>query len=233
MDKVLNWAFARTAEPICSRALRSAPGVVATPTGAATGPHTPVWSTALRFFAPSYRRLMTLTGALLVGVAAATVFAAPASAHPSSLDATPRCDQETQKWVITWTLRNEFTKSAVVSDVAFKPNGSSVSGDIANGKTLAAKGSAGDSLTGTEVVSGSATGASLTLTLTFSGTCVAPTPSPSPSAPPPSPSRSASVPALPTTGSSGGTYALGALVLVGAGTGLFLFARRRRMKFVA
>jgi len=190
---------------------------------------------------------MTLTGALLVGVAAATVFAAPASAHPSSLDATPRCDQETQKWVITWTLRNEFTKSAVVSDVAFKPNGSSVSGDIANGKTLAAKGSAGDSLTGTEVVSGSATGASLTLTLTFSdkvsypkstditfsGTCVAPTPSPSPSAPPPSPSRSASVPALPTTGSSGGTYALGALVLVGAGTGLFLFARRRRMKFVA
>jgi LPXTG-motif cell wall-anchored protein len=203
----------------------------------------------LRFFAPPYRRLVTLTGALLVGLAAATAVAAPASAHPSSLDATTRCDQETHKWVIKWTLTNGFTKSAVLSDVSFKPNGSAVSGDITNGRTLAAKGSTGDSLTGTEVVNGSATGASLTLTLTFSdqvsyakskditfsGTCVAPTPSTSPSvpAPTPSPSRSAATPGLPTTGSSGGTYALGALALVGTGTGLFLFARRRRMKFVA
>jgi LPXTG-motif cell wall-anchored protein len=201
----------------------------------------------LRFFVPSYRRLVTLTGALLVGFAAAAALAAPASAHPSSLDATTRCDQQTHKWVVKWTLTNDFGKSAVLSDVAFKPNGSSVSGDIANGKTLAAKGSTGDSLTGTEVVDGSATGASLTLKLTYSdqfssskskditftGTCVAPPPGTPPATPTPSPSKSVSVPALPTTGSSGGTYALGALVLVGAGTGLFLFARRRRTKFVA
>ena len=201
----------------------------------------------MRFHVPSYRRLLTLTGALLLGLAAATAAALPASAHPSSLDASTRCDQETHKWVIKWTLTNAFTKSAVVGDAAFKPNGSAVSGDIANGKTIAAKGSAGDTLTGTQVVNGSATGASLTLKLTyadqvsyskskditFSGTCVATTPSPSPSSPTPSPSKSVSIPALPTTGSSGGAYALGALVLVGTGTGLFLFARRRRTKFVA
>jgi LPXTG-motif cell wall-anchored protein len=49
----------------------------------------------------------------------------------------------------------------------------------------------------------------------------------------PSPSTSATTPALPVTGAQTGLYAGGAMVLLGAGAGLFFVARRRRVKFEA
>jgi hypothetical protein len=64
-------------------------------------------------------------------------------------------------------------------------------------------------------------------------------PSPSPSggtgggAGSPTPSNSSTAPALPVTGAQTGLYAGGAMVLLGAGAGLFFFARHRRVKFEA
>jgi LPXTG-motif cell wall-anchored protein len=59
-------------------------------------------------------------------------------------------------------------------------------------------------------------------------------PSPAPSTKPtPAPSKSSAPPALPVTGSQTGLYAGGAVVLLGAGAGLFMVARRRRLKFEA
>jgi hypothetical protein len=49
----------------------------------------------------------------------------------------------------------------------------------------------------------------------------------------PSPSKSATAPALPVTGAQTGLLAGGALVLLGAGAGMFFLARRRRLKFEA
>jgi LPXTG-motif cell wall-anchored protein len=49
----------------------------------------------------------------------------------------------------------------------------------------------------------------------------------------PTPSKSNTSPSLPVTGAQTGLYAGGAMVLLGAGAGLFLVARRRRIKFEA
>jgi hypothetical protein len=49
----------------------------------------------------------------------------------------------------------------------------------------------------------------------------------------PTPSKSATAPALPVTGAQTGLLAGGALVLLGAGAGMFFLARRRRLKFEA
>jgi LPXTG-motif cell wall-anchored protein len=49
----------------------------------------------------------------------------------------------------------------------------------------------------------------------------------------PTPSKSNTSPSLPVTGAQTGLYAGGAMVLLGAGAGLFFMARRRRVKFEA
>jgi LPXTG-motif cell wall-anchored protein len=49
----------------------------------------------------------------------------------------------------------------------------------------------------------------------------------------PTPSKSNTSPSLPVTGAQTGLYAGGAMVLLGAGAGLFFVARRRRVKFEA
>jgi LPXTG-motif cell wall-anchored protein len=49
----------------------------------------------------------------------------------------------------------------------------------------------------------------------------------------PTPSKSNTSPSLPVTGAQTGLYAGGAMVLLGAGAGLFFIARRRRIKFEA
>jgi LPXTG-motif cell wall-anchored protein len=49
----------------------------------------------------------------------------------------------------------------------------------------------------------------------------------------PTPSKSNTSPSLPVTGAQTGLYAGGAMVLLGAGAGLFFVARRRRIKFEA
>jgi LPXTG-motif cell wall-anchored protein len=195
----------------------------------------------------------------MLGVAGAAMFATPASAHTADLGASFKCDKETGEWVVTATLANQFSMPAKLSEVVVtglpveKNPKVVVSGDIKDGAGLKPKGEEGDTLTGTARVDGTATGISLSVkvtwkdkkdqvkdgTLKFEGTCVKDVvqpPPPPPPAPGPSPSPSATAsaaPALPTTGSNTGLYAGGALVLGGAGAGLFLVARRRRIKFIA
>jgi LPXTG-motif cell wall-anchored protein len=210
----------------------------------------------LRRFMPSTRRMTTLAGAAFVGLAASAMLAAPASAHTAALSHDAVCDTETGKVKVTWTVSNDYPADATLRNV----NASPALTTIVNGATVTKQKNGKDGTLSESVLVAPGTKVSLGFTATWpdgvryvvpvktvdtAGICKeTPPPSPSESASPspsggtggggesPSPSRSAA-PSLPVTGAQTGLYAGGAVVLLGAGAGLFLLARRRRIKFEA
>lgn len=229
---------------------------------------------------PSARRLVTLGGAVFVGLAATALFAAPASAHEAGVVGTSDCDASTGTYTVHWTI------SSVKRDHAFtltdvKP--ASAAKTVENKSVKATT----DFLFDQTGIAGTDTKAKLTFTAKWDdnfvdsnnpysgvvklrGDCGTPCPqaasndgkgkppasstsdlkgdkkpkpvcesaSPSPSTGgegggKPAPSSSSSTPSLPVTGSQTSAIAGGAVVLLGAGTGLFFLARRRRVKFEA
>jgi LPXTG-motif cell wall-anchored protein len=203
--------------------------------------------------------MMTLAGAAFVGLAASAMLAAPASAHTAALSYDKVCDTETGKVKVTWTVSNDYPADATLKNV----NASPALTTIVNGATVAKQANGKDGVLSESVLVAPGTKVSLGFTATWpdgvkytvpvktvdtEGVCKeSPSPSPSESESPspspsggtggggesPSPSRSAAPPALPVTGAQTGLYAGGAVVLLGAGAGLFVLARRRRIKFEA
>jgi LPXTG-motif cell wall-anchored protein len=201
--------------------------------------------------------MTTLAGAAFVGLAASAMLAAPASAHTASLSHDAVCDTKYNMVKVTWTISNDYPAVATLSNVYASPTLSA----IVNGATVPKK-TDKDGVLSQSVLVGAGTKVSLGFTATWpdgvtrtvgpqavdtTGICKeSPSPSPSESESPspspsggtggggesPSPSRSAA-PSLPVTGAQTGLYAGGAVVLLGAGAGLFLLARRRRIKFEA
>ena len=202
------------------------------------------------------RRALALAAVAAAATAAVLAVSAPASAHKSSIEGTFVCDQQSGDWVVTWTVRNNMRDvAAALKDIVVTPEGTTVSG-IEEGTALPA----GGSVTGVQRVPGEETSASLALLtkwvngrkdhakgeVTFEGKCEKPDqPTPTPTATPTSPASPpgeatpTATPApgagggLPVTGSAvGGTVAAAATLLV-LGIGLFLAARRRRIRFTA
>jgi LPXTG-motif cell wall-anchored protein len=181
------------------------------------------------------------------------MFAAPASAHPRELSGKAVCDHEKGAWVVTWTLVNKWNDSGKLVGAAWTPVEDVPTG--ANiGDPIAPATQKGDTLTATQIVkNGTAGEATMNTTVAYDRdpgtkftneasvplgtdcTVSQPAPPPPPPAPTPTPTGSSAAPpaALPKTGSNTALYAGGALLLTGAGTGMFLVARRRRIKFVA
>jgi LPXTG-motif cell wall-anchored protein len=197
---------------------------------------------------PSARRLITLGGAAFVGLAATALLATPASAHAAEITGKSECINGT--YTIHWEISNNQLRSGswdvTLTDV--KPASTGLEGKkIKGGATLKFD------QTG---IPGDSTKATLSFTakwvdnwpdpnnphsgtVRLQGTCK-PSPSPSPSSGgggggggSPTPSSSSTAPALPVTGAQTGLYAGSAMVLLGAGAGLFFVARRRRIKFEA
>ncbi len=191
---------------------------------------------------PSARRLITLGGAAFVGLAAAALLATPASAHAVEITGKSECTNGT--YTIHWEISNELRSwDVTLTDV--KPASTGLEGKkIKGGATLKfdQTGVPGDSteatlsFTAKWVDDWKDPGNPHSGTVKLKGTCK---PSPSPSGGggggggSPMPSSSSTAPALPVTGAQTGLYAGGAMVLLGAGTGLFFVARRRRIKFEA
>jgi LPXTG-motif cell wall-anchored protein len=209
----------------------------------------------LRRLVPSARRLLTLTGASLLGtVAAVAMFASPASAHPAELTGVAKCGEKPGTWEVKWTLENKFDDSATITEVTATPFGSTVKIVDPDNHVVEANGTreATQFITKENLGDGPlAATASVKLTfakdgfeLTVKGKvaleekCLAetPPPPPAPAPPPPAPvppPAPGAPPALPKTGDNTGIYAAVALVLAGLGAGLFLIARKRRFKFTA
>lgn len=206
---------------------------------------------------PSNRRLITRTGAAFVGAAVTALLATPAMACTATLTGTPTCDTETGQVKVTWTITNDYSTKLTLKDVTSSPTLTKIVNDAKVPKREDGKNGVLSETVSVEpgtVVSLGFTakwpnGQSQTVpakTVNTTGICkeVPPptksaTPSAQPSASggagggPVSPSTSAAAPALPVTGSQTGLYAGGAVVLLGAGAGLFVVARRRRVKFEA
>lgn len=218
------------------------------------------WGYHLRRFMPSARRLLTLGGAAFVGLAATALFAAPASAHTAELVGKSVCDPKTGTFTVTWTLHNKYNLDATLSSAEFavKKGNATTPG---TGKLTVNEISANDTID-VAVQTGVPADSVAKLKIhvvwkdevkedvvgkdTPCGKCQPkPTPSESPSPSPsssggtgggegsPTPSKSNTSPSLPVTGAQTGLYAGGAMVLLGAGAGLFFVARRRRVKFEA
>jgi LPXTG-motif cell wall-anchored protein len=177
--------------------------------------------------------------------------------HKATLAATTDCGQDGQ-YRINWTVTNkgDGTPETDTMEVTnSRPDGvvDSVTGKPIEGQRVAAGATATfvQLVPGTtkETVSfwfapqwvhdplGAPTPNALSFEVVLKGDCK-PTPSHAPSGSPSasasgSASGSATAPALPKTGASSGLYGLGAVVLLCAGTGLFLAARRRRLRFEA
>src|SRR6266487_1680483 len=212
-----------------------------------TRPDPSFWGYLLRRFMPSTRRLLTLGGAAVVGLAVTALFAAPASATTASVTGTSVCETNG-----TYTITLKITDVKVTPDTPLTPdlNGKKIKGQPAY-------------VEATQTVPGTTTKAELSFhpvwsnghrvdrykgSVTLKGKCK-PEGSPSPStsarpsssaSPKPSesggagsPTPSSSTPALPVTGAQTAAYAGGSLLLLGAGAGLFFIARRRRIKFEA
>jgi hypothetical protein len=248
---------------------------------------------------PSNRRLLTLGGAVFVGVAATAMFAAPANATTAKVTGDVDCATK-DGYTITWTITSDYPSvKLTITDVKTKPN------------TPLSKNLEGTTIKGqpafrtvTQVVPTDTKEATLSFhpewsnghqvkkyegSVDVAGKCTPPCPpegmrppgggnggkppkpgcppekttpptvpptipptapptepptstSPSPSggtggggeSPTPTPSASKSAPpALPVTGSQAAIYGGGSVLLLGAGAGLFLAARRRRIQFEA
>ncbi|MCW2643187.1 MAG: LPXTG-motif cell wall anchor domain [Dactylosporangium sp.] len=238
-------------------------GVVTTLCGNTTFHPDPIfWGYHLRRFVPSTRRMSTLAGAAFVGIAATAMFAAPASAWHANVHGTPTCDQETGTWTVTWSADNTSEgKPAKVSVDSYAPAGSHVNiakpdipkladtdgvavqtGIPANATTAmlklrfqwykdtgSDKGKILDDKTFEGTVGIPATPCEKKPPASGGGGGgTTPTPTPTPTA-----TKTTAAPTLPVTGSQTGLYAGGAVVLLGAGAGLFMVARRRRVNFEA
>jgi LPXTG-motif cell wall-anchored protein len=207
-----------------------------------------------------FRRALAVAATAAAATAAALAVSAPASAHESFIESKVFCDQQTGHWVVSWTVKNGMKDvPAELKDIVVTPEGTAVAG-IEEGTDLPAGGfvvgvqrvpgeetSASLSLL-TKWVNGKKDHAKGEIE--FEGTCEdkseqPPTPTPtatptSPASPPgeatPTPSTTPAPGAgggLPVTGSAvGGTVAAAAALLV-LGVGLFLVARRRRIRFTA
>lgn len=203
------------------------------------------------------RKLLKLSGAVVVGTAVAAIFAAPAFAWSGDASPAAACtDQGTV--TITWTLTNhEANFKATYEVVDHEPGASAidnVSGELPKGGTA--------TITQTGVPSESV--ARIVVHLVWKDSyghvkdeadvkgkfegqkCEKPSPSPSvsPSVSPstggggggegtPTPSTTPSTPTLPVTGPNTAIYGGGAAALLVAGGTLFVVARRRRIRFEA
>jgi len=198
--------------------------------------------------------LIKIAGAVAIGAAATTMFAAPASAWKVGITGKPVCDVKTGTVTVTWKIHNDedFPDwEANFTVLNSTPEGSKLSKTEG---TIPASGSAEIVQTG---VPGN-TPAEIKVKVVWpdkgdkkgdtkvfesapvKAPCVKESPSPSPSA-----SRSGggggggaaspspSVPGLPVTGSNVPVYAGSAVGLVGVGTVLYVVARRRRIRFEA
>ncbi|MBT8224742.1 MAG: LPXTG cell wall anchor domain-containing protein [Dactylosporangium sp.] len=205
----------------------------------------------MRSFLPSPRRVRNIVGAGAVGVAAALTFATPALAcHPVADKPSIVCDDRGGA-EITWTIKMDSNVTATVQGVTLTPEGSTLkNGKIAKGKTFGKQG-----VTDVQVVPPGTTKATMKVKVEYQYNgrkqthelnasteefnCPVPSESPTPSeSPAPSESAVASASssggsALPVTGANTAIIAGVAVLLVGAGAGLFLVARRRQVRFTA
>src|SRR4051794_22881017 len=96
---------------------------------------------------PSTRRMLTLGGSALVGIAAAaTMFAAPASAHTASIDASA-CKAGDNAWTVTWTVSNDYKYDVKLTGLKAEPK--AIDGIADNAKVPAHK-----SIKGTQQLTG-------------------------------------------------------------------------------
>jgi LPXTG-motif cell wall-anchored protein len=200
------------------------------------------------------RKFLKLSGAAVVGTAAAAIFAAPAFAWSGDASPSAACtDQGTV--TITWTLTNHEANFKANFEVTDHEPGDSaidnVKGELPKGGTA--------TITQTGVPSESV--ARIVVHLVWKDSyghvkdeadvkgkfegqkCEKPSPSPSasPSVSPtngggegtPTPSTTPSTPTLPVTGPNTAIYGGGAAALLVAGGTLFVVARRRRIRFEA
>jgi LPXTG-motif cell wall-anchored protein len=192
--------------------------------------------------------MTTLSGAAFVGIAATAMFAAPASAHSSKPAFKAECDTATGKAKVTLTVDNDWNTEATISKVTTSLPLKKI---VDNAKIPARVGEKNGTISETLLVE---LGATVKLSYeadwadethrttdeeykaevknckppTNGGGGGGTTPTPTPTA-----STPAAAPTLPVTGSQTGLYAGGAVVLLGAGAGLFMVARRRRLNFEA
>lgn len=205
---------------------------------------------------PSVRGLIKIAGAVALGAAATTMFAAPASAWKVGITGKPVCDVKTGTVTVTWTVEND--KDFPNWDATFTVLNSTPSGSKLSKTEGTIPGSGSAQIVQTEVPGNTPAAIKVKVvwpdkgykkgdTKTFESAPVqapckkesTPTPSPSASrshgggggggAASPSPS----VPSLPVTGSNVPIYAGSAAGLVGVGSVLFVVARRRRIRFEA
>jgi LPXTG-motif cell wall-anchored protein len=144
---------------------------------------------------PSLRRVLALGGAVAVGVVAALALASPASAHHTGVVGKADCDLRTGEYVVTWTVTNDFSADATITQVIRRDAGAGVtlSGIAVGGVVPGASGDTKGSITGTQRVPGNSTKIGLLvrmswpdqvsdaeeISLTLEGTCVKGTANPS------------------------------------------------------
>jgi hypothetical protein len=197
------------------------------------------------------RRAFALAAGTAVATAAALAMASPASAHHSSVEGTYLCDEVTGEWVVTWTVGNSQPDlDATLKIVELEPAGTTLS-EIVVGATVPA----GGRLTDVQLVPADQTFAKLTVAaewpngrkdkqpvsgkVKFEGVCEkpttppTPTPTATPTATPTPPPGGEGGGDLPVTGAAVGGIVGAAAVLLAIGLGLFLVARRRRVRFTA
>jgi LPXTG-motif cell wall-anchored protein len=230
-------------------------GVVTTLCGnTAFHPDPIFWGYHLRRFMPSTRRMTTLAGAAFVGIAATAMFAAPASAHAAIVSGTSDCAVD-GTYTIHWKIENKrFDRNEgwalTLKDVSPAGLKGSDGKPLDDNFTIPANGARTFDQTKVPGTDKSATlsfkanwsdewrdDSTYSGSVTLKGDCKPPanggggggtTPTPTPT-----PTKTTAAPTLPVTGSQTGLYAGGAVVLLGAGAGLFMVARRRRVNFEA
>jgi hypothetical protein len=210
-------------------------------------------------FTPSARGLLKFGGAAFVGVAVTALFAAPASACDAVVAGVPVCDKATGTVTVTWTVDNPEKWGANVTVKSHLPQASTV--DLTTTATVSPHSKL--VITQIKVPANDHAKISLHVVwptnngfakdkdadVKFPGTCVKDTPPPAttpPATPPAShgtgggggggaaPSTSgAAAPGLPVTGPNVAVYGGGAVALLATGGGLYMAARRRRIRFEA
>jgi LPXTG-motif cell wall-anchored protein len=214
----------------------------------------------LRSLVPSARRLTTLVGAAFVGLAATAMFASPASAH--HVDVTGKSDCVDGKWKVTWTVKDIYNTEATLDAVDVTPANAPIksAAGVVLGQGVKIQSGDANNFVGVQWVGATERSASLRVSahwesdgttwamkrpyvVELEGDCKPTESTPSPKPTPtggtgggvgtPTPSKTSAAPTLPVTGAQTGILTGGAVALLGAGAGLFVMARRRRIKFEA